>query len=230
MDDLIKTLLNAPTNSLLVLAGLAFLAIAVFGRITARLDPGPKGRIGSGVLGAVLLAMGLLLPTETHRDQPTTGRSEPPASPSTSASASSTAPVGASVQPPSSGNVAGTLPTSGFPIALAAGQVIKREERTYTILKMQLDENDAKEFALEVTARMLNEGRFPTNFWNSNFRLVVDSVPHAPVGSLNEVVEANATKDGVVKFVVPKDAKRVELQVDRFGPSEPSLPIALPQR
>ena len=29
MDDLIKTLVNAPTNSVLVLAGLSFLAIAV---------------------------------------------------------------------------------------------------------------------------------------------------------------------------------------------------------
>ena len=240
MDDLIKTLVNAPTNSVLVLAGLAFLAVAVFGRITARLDPGPKGRIGSGVLGAVLLAMGLVLPTESHRNQPTAGGSEPSASPSTSAPSTSAgatskatagAPVQpAPVQPPSSGNVAGAPPASGYPIALAAGQVIKREDRTYTILKIQLDENDAKEFALEVTARMLNEGRFPANFWNDNFRLVVDGVPQAPVGSLNEVVDANAAKDGVVKFAVPKSAKTVELQVDRFGPSAPGLAIALPQK
>src|SRR5262249_40769080 len=245
MDDLIKTLVNAPTNSVLVLAGLAFLAVAVFGRITARLDPGPKGRIGSGVLGAVLLAMGLVLPTESHRNQPTAGGSEPSASPSasapstsapsTSAGATSKAPAGAPVQPApvqpqSSGNVAGAPPASGYPIALAAGQVIKREDRTYTILKIQLDENDAREFALEVTARMLNEGRFPANFWNANFRLVVDGVPQAPVGSLNEVVEANAAKDGVVKFAVPKDAKAVELQVDRFGSSAPGLAIALPQK
>ena len=240
MDDLIKTLVNAPTNSVLVLAGLAFLAVAVFGRITARLDPGPKGRIGSGVLGAVLLAMGLVLPTESHRNQPTAGGSEPSASPSTSAPSTSAgatskatagAPVQpAPVQPPSSGNVAGAPPASGYPIALAAGQVIKREDRTYTILKIQLDENDARELALEVTARMLNEGRFPANFWNANFRLVVDGVPQAPVGSLNEVVDANAAKDGVVKFAVPKDAKAVELQVDRFGSSAPGLAIALPQK
>ena len=230
MDDLIKTLVNAPTNSVLVLAGLAFLAVAVFGRITARLDPGPKGRIASGALGVVLLAMGLWLPTDTHRNQPTTAGSEPSASPSTSASATSKATGGAPAQPPSSGNVASAPPPSGYPIALTAGQVIKREDRTYTILKIQLDENDAKEFALEVTARMLNEGRFPANFWNDNFRLVVDGVPQAPVGSLNEVVEANAAKDGVVKFAVPKSARTVELQVDRFGPSAPGLAIALPQK
>jgi len=250
MDDLIKTLVNAPTNSVLVLAGLAFLAVAVFGRITARLDPGPKGRIGSGVLGAVLLAMGLVLPTESHRNQPTAGGSEPSASPSasapstsapstsapsTSAGATSKATAGAPVQPapvqpPSWGNVASAPPASGYPIALSAGQVIKREDRSYTILKIQLDENDATEFALEITARMLNDGRFPANFWNANFRLVVDGVPQAPVGSLNEVVEANAAKDGVVKFAVSKSAKTVELQVDRFGPSAPSLAIALPQK
>lgn len=151
MDDLIKTLVNAPTNSVLVLAGLAFLAVAVFGRITTRLDPGPKGRIGSGVLGAVLLAMGLVLPTESHRNQPTAGGPEPSASPSasapstsapsTSAGATSKATAGppvqpAPVQPPSSGNVASAPPASGYPIALAAGQVMKREDRTYTILKI----------------------------------------------------------------------------------------------
>jgi hypothetical protein len=230
MDDLIKTLVNAPTNGVLVLAGLAFLAIAVFGRITTRLDPGPKGRIGSGVLGAVLLAMGLWLPTEIHRHQPTTGGSAPSASPSLTASTTSKATAGAPAQPSSSGSVASASPTSGYPIALSAGQVIKREDRTYTILKIQLDENDATEFALEITARMLNDGRFPANFWNDNFRLVIDGVPHAPVGSLNEVVAANAAKDGVVKFAVSKNAKTVELQVDRFGPSAPSLAIALPQK
>jgi hypothetical protein len=55
-------------------------------------------------------------------------------------------------------------------------------------------------------------------------------VAHAPVGSLNEVVAANAAKDVVVKFAVSKNAKTVELQVDRFGPSAPSLAIALPQK
>jgi hypothetical protein len=230
MDDLVKTLVNAPTSSVLVLAGLAFLAIAVFGRVTTRLDPGQKGRIASGVLGGVLLAMGLWLSTETHRYQPATAGPQPSASPSTSASTAGKATVGTPVQPPSSGNVAGALPTGGYPIALAAGQVIKREDRTYRILKIQLDENDPGEFALEVTAQMLNEGRFPANFWNDNFRLVVDGVPRAPVGSLNEVVEAGAAKDGVVKFAIPKNAKMVELQVDRFGPSAPSLAIALPQK
>jgi hypothetical protein len=230
MDDLIKTLVNAPTNSVLVLAGLSFLAIAVFGRITARLDPGPKGRIGSGVLGLVLLSMGLWLPTETHRDQPTTGGSAPPASPSISASTIGTTTTGAPVQPSSSGNVASTARPAVNSITLGAGQVIKREDRTYTILKIQLDENDSTEFELSITARMLNEGRFPANFWNDNFRLVIDGVPHEPVGSLDEVVGANAAKDGVVKFVVPKGSKTVELQIDRFGPSAPSLGIALPQK
>ena len=231
MDDLIKTLVNAPTSSVLVLAGLSFLAIAVFGRITARLDPGPKGRIGSGVLGLILLGMGLWLPSEIPRYQSTSGGSRPAAPPSISADAISTATIGAPVQQPSSsGNVIGAVPASGYPITVAAGQVIKREDRTYTIIKIQLDENDAAEFALVVTARMLNEGRYPANFWNDNFRLVIDGVPHAPVGSLDEVVEANAAKDGVVKFVVPKGSKTVELQVDRFGPSAPGLGIALPQK
>jgi hypothetical protein len=222
MTDLIKTLVDAPTNGVLVLAGLAFLAVAVFGRINDRLDPGPKGRIGAGVLGAFLLVIGLLLPSETRRQESTATSSAPSAPPTATASAPT--------RPAPSDNVSTAAPTSGYPIALAAGQVVKREGRIYTILKMQLDENDAKEFALEVTARMVNEDRFPANFWNDNFRLVVDGVPYAPVGSLNEVVAAHAAKEGVVKFAVVKDAKTVALQIDRFGSDAPGLPIALPAK
>ncbi|MFO0996646.1 MAG: hypothetical protein U1F33_08165 [Alphaproteobacteria bacterium] len=229
MEDLIKTLVNAPTNSVLVLAGLAFLAVAIFGRISERLDPGSKGRLASGALGVVLLLAGLLLPS--RGDHAGSDKTMSASSAPTSSNAASTNTTAAAEQTGSTGNVTSVSPSAGaYPIALTAGQVIKREGRTYTILKMQLDENDAKEFALDITARMMNEERYSSNFWNDNFRLVVDGVLRAPTGSLNEVVDANAAKEGVVKFAFPKDAKSVELQIDRFGADASGIAIALPRK
>ena len=150
--------MNAPTNAVLILAGLAFLAIAVFGRVTDRLDPGPKGRIASGLLGVVLLAIGLLLPTDAHRSEPTAANSTPsvPATPSAPAIASQsgspssagTAGVPAEPTPVSTAgnnNAASAPPRGDSPITLAAGQVVKREDRTYTILKMQLEGGEAND-------------------------------------------------------------------------------------
>jgi len=113
---------------------------------------------------------------------------------------------------------------------LAAGQVVKREDKTYTILKMQLEGGETNDLALEVTARMANESPYPANFWNNNFRLVVDDVPNAPVGSLNELVDGHAAKEGVVKFAVRSDAKTAILQIDRFGSDAPGIAIALPHK
>lgn len=232
MEDLLKTLVNAPTNAVLVLAGLAFLAVAVFGRVTDRLDPGPKGRIAAGILGAGLLAIGLLLPSDTHRSGSTTANSTPavPATPSQAASASSPAAASTRAEPIPASNVATAPPIGNQPITLTAGQVVKREDKTYTILRMQLEQADASEFALEVTARMLNDSNYPANFWNSNFRLVVDDVPYAPIGSLNELVDGHAAKEGVVKFAVRSDAKAAILQIDRFGSDAPGIIIPLPKK
>ena len=61
MADIVKALLAAPVNAVLLVAGLAFLGVAVFRRITDRLDAGPKGRLFAGLLGAVLVALSLYL-------------------------------------------------------------------------------------------------------------------------------------------------------------------------
>ena len=241
MEDLLKTLVNAPTNAVLILAGLSFLAVAVFGRVTDRLDPGPKGRIASGLLGVVLLAIGLLLPTDARRPEPTAANSTPsvPTTPSAPAIASQPgSPSGAAGVPaePTPASTAGNnnatsaSPRGDSPIMLAAGQVVKREDRTYTILKMQLEGGEANDLALEVTARMANDSPYPANFWNDNFRLVVDDVPNAPVGSLNELVDGHAAKEGVVKFAFRPDAKTVVLKIDRFGSDAPGIAIPLPHK
>ena len=70
MADVVKALLAAPVNAVLLVAGLAFLAVAVFRRITDRLDSGPKGRVFAGLLGIALVALSLMvmLPVTENTD------------------------------------------------------------------------------------------------------------------------------------------------------------------
>jgi hypothetical protein len=61
MDELIKGIFNAPMATLLVIAGLVFLGIAVIGKISGRIEPSRGGRIASGIIGLILLGIGLLM-------------------------------------------------------------------------------------------------------------------------------------------------------------------------
>lgn len=205
MADIVKALLAAPVNAVLLVAGLAFLGVAVFRRITDRLDAGPKGRLFAGLIGVALIGVSLYLSLAGPK----------PEEPSTATAASG--------QPATA-----APPTGTYPVELLAGQEVKGEDRTYTILKIELDRHEIDQLALTFTIRMTNRSQYPTNFWNASFRLLADDVPVAPVGDLNEVVDGNAAKDGTLKFAIPAKTQKVALQVDKLGPDAPSLPIALP--
>jgi hypothetical protein len=59
MDELVTHLLDAPVANVLILAGLAFLAVGVFGKISGKLEPGTTGRVASAAVGAALLIYGI---------------------------------------------------------------------------------------------------------------------------------------------------------------------------
>ncbi len=203
MADVVKALLAAPVNAVLLVAGLAFLAVAVFRRITDRLDSGPKGRVFAGLLGIALVGLSLYLTFGGPKPDPTSAATGEPAA-------------------------TGTPVAGDFPVVLAAGQVVKGEDYTYTILKIELDRYELDQLSLSFTIRMANQTSYPANFWNASFRLLADDVPIAPIGDLNELVDGNAVKEGVVRFALPAGTKKAALQVGRFGADAPALPIALP--
>jgi hypothetical protein len=205
MAEIVNALLAAPVNAVLLVAGLAFLGVAVFRRITDRLDAGPKGRLFAGLIGVVLIALSLYLSLSGPKpDQPSDA-------------------AGATGQTETAAPQAGT-----YPVELPAGQEVKGEDRSYAILKIALDRHEIDQLSLAFTIRMTNQGQYPANFWNASFRLLADGVPVAPIGDLNELVDGNSAKEGVVKFAIPAKTQKVELQVDRLGPDAPALPIALP--
>ena len=88
--------------------------------------------------------------------------------------------------------------------------MVKGEDRTYTILEIELDRHEIDQLSLTFTIRMSNQSQYPANFWNASFRLLADGVPVAPIGDLNEVVDGNAAGEGTVKFAIPgQDFKRL---------------------
>jgi hypothetical protein len=97
----------------------------------------------------------------------------------------------------------------------------------YTILSAEIESLDAERRSLKFTVRFVNGGRYPSNFWSSSFRLIVDNVPRAPANLLDEVVPADSAKDGEVIFEVPAGTKEVVLQVSA-GDEKSRIPFKLP--
>jgi len=69
VDKLVEAVFSAPTATLLVVAGLAFLAVAVVGNISGKISPGPQGRVAAGTIGALLLAGGIVMQQQTRPPQ-----------------------------------------------------------------------------------------------------------------------------------------------------------------
>lgn len=120
MGDLIGHLTDAPIPNLLVLAGLVFVAIAVLGNITAKINPSKNGRIASGVVGAALIAGGLMF----HAASDTT---RAPATPPVGTAAVATQPAAAgtasNAAAPAAASAAETQPATAGGAAPAAGSL-----------------------------------------------------------------------------------------------------------
>jgi hypothetical protein len=94
----------------------------------------------------------------------------------------------------------------------------------FTLLNVRVDARNAETLGLRIGVRMTNQGPYPANFWNDSFRLLVDSVPRAPVGELNKVVAGGSAEDGDVEFNFPASASTLVLQV-RFGSEQTQIPL-----
>jgi hypothetical protein len=66
--DILEMLVKSPIANLLILAGLAFLGIAVVGNVSGKIHPGTGGRLLSGLLGISLLGGGLSIYSATKPD------------------------------------------------------------------------------------------------------------------------------------------------------------------
>ncbi len=97
---------------------------------------------------------------------------------------------------------------------------------TYTLLQAELSPQTTEKDALQIRIRMMNNGRYDTNFWDRSFRLIVNGVPMAPESNLNELVPAQSAKEGNVIFVVPRGTTNGKLKIS-FGDSSTEIPLDL---
>ena len=82
MEELVQQLLSTKVDRLLVLVGLAFVALGLVGDIEGRIRPGRAGRIAALVFGLLLLGTGAGLHFRDPgqpRDRGPRGRAEPAA-------------------------------------------------------------------------------------------------------------------------------------------------------
>jgi hypothetical protein len=117
-----------------------------------------------------------------------------------------------------------------YPIHLRANQEAPlkdfRAARVYTLLAAQLDRQNSETLLLKFRVRVLNNGPMDAEFGDGNFRLLVDSIPRAPISYLNEVVQPHSAKEGTVEFTFPITATRIILQI-RVGNNIAEIPIDL---
>jgi hypothetical protein len=72
MGDFFSELLKAQPDTLLVVAGVVLLLIAVVGNIAGKIEPGKQGRIAAGLIGATLIGVGLWMHSQ-HSSAPVSG-------------------------------------------------------------------------------------------------------------------------------------------------------------
>lgn len=78
--DILKILSEMSWDTLLLLVGLAFVAVAILGNISGKISPGRGGRIAAGIVGAGLFAGGFYYHYVTHSPRVTAVEIVPPQS------------------------------------------------------------------------------------------------------------------------------------------------------
>jgi TIR domain len=122
------------------------------------------------------------------------------------------------------------------PIALALGapaevQFTRPAPATFTVLGISSRARRSGVHGVHVRLRMtLPAGAVPANFWNDQFRLLVDGVPRAPDSDLNLVVEGGSARDGEVAFEVPTSAKALVLRIQYAADAVADLPLKMENR
>ncbi|MBB3180282.1 hypothetical protein [Variovorax sp. Sphag1AA] len=156
------------------------------------------------------------------------GSPQPPAPPtpqqqqSSQGGGTSSAP---SPSPAPAASAAAAAPAS-HPVTLPELREYKLGPATFTLLSATLSPQTAEKDALKIQVRMLNNNTYDANFWDKEFRLILDGVPMAPESNLNELVAARSAKDGTVMFVVPRGTASVNLQID-YADQQTVIPLTL---
>lgn len=99
-------------------------------------------------------------------------------------------------------------------------------QATFTLLKAEVSPRTAEKSALQIRLRMTNHDRYDKNFWDQSFRFLVEGVPIAPDGGLNELVAGEAAKEGDVVFTIPRGTPSGKLKITYYDDAT-EIPLGL---
>lgn len=111
-----------------------------------------------------------------------------------------------------------------FPQGSEASLNILNQTATYTLLEGKAEYYNAENQKITLKIRCFLKGRYDMNFWESDFRLLVNALPYAAQGGLNEVVEGDSFKDGEIYFLIPNDLRKADLSI-KFYDQNTTLPL-----
>ncbi len=154
-----------------------------------------------------------------------TGWFGPPSPPAATKGSAPAVPAPLAQAPPLSTSPSPS-PGPAYSVALPAMREYRLSTATFTVLKVDLAPRTSETAALQLRLRMMNHGRYDTNFWDRSFRLIVDGVPRAPEGGLNELVPADSAKEGDVLFVIPRGTPAARLKI-AYGDESTEIPLDL---
>ncbi len=154
-----------------------------------------------------------------------TGWFGPPSPPAATKGSAPAVPAPLAQAPPLSTSPSPS-PGPAYSVALPAMRDYRLSTATFTVLKVDLAPRTSETAALQLRLRMMNHGRYDTNFWDRSFRLSVDGVPRAPEGGLNELVSADSAKEGDVLFVIPRGTPAATLKIT-YGDESTEIPLDL---
>lgn len=98
---------------------------------------------------------------------------------------------------------------------------------TYSVLSIASEPRGADSLGLRFHIRLLNRSRYPINFWDAGFRLLIDGVPAAPDSGLNVVVDGNAANQADITFPTPRRAGQLALRILHSDDQVADLPLRL---
>jgi hypothetical protein len=203
-----------------IMTGMAAVLTAFTGLLIAL---GQIGVIGSGTgskTSDAAKSKATVLPAASSLDTNATATTAAPGRPTPGAESFSMADM--ATQSP------GAVRARMYPITLAAGGEAKvGQEASYKILAAQLNSYGGGKVELDITVRFTNLGKYPANFWDRSFRLIIDDVPLAPESGLDEVVDGGSAKEGKVIFVIPENSQKAVLQVGEVGNETNTIPLQL---
>ena len=98
---------------------------------------------------------------------------------------------------------------------------------TLSLLEGKIEPATTEQAEFSLRMRMNNHFGGGVNFWDDWFRLVIDGNPEAPERGLNLMVDGHASKEGSVRFLIPKSLKSAVLRIQYYDGPVTDVPLNL---